>query len=268
MSAGQYPLARADHELKRLALQAEILKPITRRTFEDAGIGEGMRVLDLGSGSGDVCMLLAEMTGPSGSVVGLDIDSESVREAERRVSQAGYSNISFVNSDVMNYTPAAPFDAIAGRMILMYHPDPVAALSSAIRHLRPGGIVVFLEPYMTPPTGPESTIRKCLGVIFETFRRCGAHTDLGMRLHSVYTRAGLPAPKMRMEAQLDGREDSPLRPYLIETLASIRPKAIELGVPGAQELDPEADGIRAFTEVAAFGYAMMALPVVSAWCRT
>ena len=119
-----------------------------------------------------------------------------------------------------------------------------------------------------PPSGPESTIKRCLELMFETFRRCGAHIDLGIRLHRVFTQAGLPAPRMRLEALVDGREDSPLIPYLVETLASLRPKAIELGVPGAQELDPVADGTRSFREVSAFGYAMMALPVVSAWCRT
>jgi SAM-dependent methyltransferase len=267
MGAGQYPLARADHELKRLALQAELLKPMTRRTFEDAGIREGMRVLDLGSGSGDVCMLLADLTGPSGSVVGLDIDSLAVREAEKRVSAAGYTNITFVHSDFAGYTPSAPFDAIAGRLILLFHPDPAAALAALVRHLRPGGVVAFLEPWMMPPGGPDSTLKKCLGIILDTFRRCGAQTDMGMRLHSVFTKAGLPVPQMRLEALLDGSPDSRLRPYLIETLASLKPKAMELGVPGARELDPEADGTRACAEMWAAGYAMMALPVVSAWCR-
>jgi SAM-dependent methyltransferase len=268
VGAAQYPLARSEHELKRLALQAEVMKPLTRRTFEDAGIREGMRVLDLGSGFGDVCMLLADMTGKSGSVVGLDIDPRSVREPEKRVAEAGYSNISLVTSDFASYTPAAPFDAVVGRLILMYHPDPPAALKAVVQHLKPGGIVAFQEPWMMPPAGPESTMKRCLGVLFETFRRSGAHTDLGMRLHAVFTKAGLPPPRMRLEAPLDGREDSLLLPYFVETLASLRPKAIELEVPGAAELDPEVDGRRSLAEVRAFGYAVMALPVVSAWCRT
>ena len=60
----QYALGRSPQEYARLARQAEIMKPMTRRLFADAGILPGMTVLDLGSGAGDVAMLLAEMLGP------------------------------------------------------------------------------------------------------------------------------------------------------------------------------------------------------------
>jgi cyclopropane fatty-acyl-phospholipid synthase-like methyltransferase len=48
----QYALGRSPQEYARLARQAEILKPMTRRVFAEAGIAPGMRVLDLGSGAG------------------------------------------------------------------------------------------------------------------------------------------------------------------------------------------------------------------------
>jgi ubiquinone/menaquinone biosynthesis C-methylase UbiE len=60
----QYALGRSAKEYARLERQAEIMKPMTRRLFADAGISAGMTVLDLGSGAGDVSMLLAEMVGP------------------------------------------------------------------------------------------------------------------------------------------------------------------------------------------------------------
>src|SRR6266545_8369175 len=66
-----YALGRSPHEYARLCLQAELLRPMTRRVFEEAGIGAGMRVLDMGCGAGDVCLLLAEMVGPAGAVIGL-----------------------------------------------------------------------------------------------------------------------------------------------------------------------------------------------------
>jgi hypothetical protein len=68
----QYALGRSPQEYARLARQAEIMKPMTRRLFAEAGVQPGMRVVDLGSGAGDVCMLLAEMVGLSGTVIGLD----------------------------------------------------------------------------------------------------------------------------------------------------------------------------------------------------
>ena len=54
-----------------------------------------MRVVDLGSGAGDVCMLLAEMVGPSGAVIGIDLDREVTLYAQNRVVAAGIENIEF-----------------------------------------------------------------------------------------------------------------------------------------------------------------------------
>jgi tRNA A58 N-methylase Trm61 len=63
-----YVLGHSDVELKRLATQARLIDPITRRFLVSAGIREGMRVLDVGSGAGDVAVLLAGLVGPSGEV--------------------------------------------------------------------------------------------------------------------------------------------------------------------------------------------------------
>ena len=68
-----YAFGHAQRELDRLSLQARILEPYTRRLFVDAGISTGMRVLDVGCGSGDVSMLAGEIVGPSGQVVGVDL---------------------------------------------------------------------------------------------------------------------------------------------------------------------------------------------------
>ena len=59
-------LGHTEYELERLARQARLVDPITRRFFVAAGIAEGMRVLDVGSGAGHTAMLLADIVGPSG----------------------------------------------------------------------------------------------------------------------------------------------------------------------------------------------------------
>src|SRR5262249_26107595 len=69
-----YALGRRPEETRRLQVQAQVLNPSTRRLFEQARIRAGMKVLDLGSGAGDVALLLADMIGPSGTVVGVEIN--------------------------------------------------------------------------------------------------------------------------------------------------------------------------------------------------
>jgi protein-L-isoaspartate O-methyltransferase len=64
-----YALGSTDAEHERLTRQAALLAPCTERFFREAGIGSGQRVLDIGSGVGDVAMLAAQLVGPSGEVV-------------------------------------------------------------------------------------------------------------------------------------------------------------------------------------------------------
>ena len=100
--ADAYALGRSEAETRRLMLQHRIYGPLTRRFFEAAGIGAGMQVLDIGSGAGDVALLLADIVGPSGRVVGIDTNAEILETARARVDAAGLSNVTFKAGDVMN----------------------------------------------------------------------------------------------------------------------------------------------------------------------
>ena len=73
-----YVLGHSDQELARLNEQARIVEPITRRFFREAGLVPGMRVLDVGSGAGDVSFLAADLVGHSGAIVGVDRSSAAV----------------------------------------------------------------------------------------------------------------------------------------------------------------------------------------------
>jgi SAM-dependent methyltransferase len=68
-----YILGHSEREIARLKAQAAELDPITRRFLCEAGIVSGMRVLDVGSGAGDVAFLAAELVGATGEVVGVDL---------------------------------------------------------------------------------------------------------------------------------------------------------------------------------------------------
>jgi ubiquinone/menaquinone biosynthesis C-methylase UbiE len=264
----QYALGRSPQEYARLACQAEIMRPLTQRLFLDAGIRAGMTVLDLGSGAGDVAMLLAEMVGPEGSVIGLDLDYDAMQHARERAVAARFHNVSFVHSDFAHYRPDAPLDAIVGRLVLMYQADPAAALGQVIRYLRPGGVVAFIEPWFQVPPGPDSTTKTAITCIVETLRRSGAHVDLGRRLHRVFEAVGLPSPKMRLESAVDGRDDSPLYQYMADTVANLLPKALEYGIPGADKLDIPSLPAVIRAEMNAAGYAIMVATVICGWCRT
>src|SRR5436190_17549690 len=119
-SAFPYALGSTDAEHERLIRQAARLAPLTERLFREAGIGPGQRVLDLGSGVGDVAMLVARIVGPSGEVIGIERDESSIARANERVAMAGFRNVSFRRTDVNEIVSDEPFDAAVGRFILMF----------------------------------------------------------------------------------------------------------------------------------------------------
>ena len=129
----------------RLVRQARLLEPLTERLLQEAGIGHGMRVLDLGCGMGDVAMLAARLVGPSGRVVGVDRDALVLAHASRRAEAAGFENIGFFQSDVADLPASQPFDAAVGRLILAFVPDPVAVLKALCTLVRSGGVLAFQE---------------------------------------------------------------------------------------------------------------------------
>ena len=85
----RYVLSRSQEERQRLVLQDELLGSMTRSLFQRAGLREGSRVLDVGSGVGGVALLACDIVGTSGSVVGVEIDAESAAVAVQRCAVAG-----------------------------------------------------------------------------------------------------------------------------------------------------------------------------------
>jgi ubiquinone/menaquinone biosynthesis C-methylase UbiE len=134
-----YWFERTDAESRRLIRQSEWYDPSTRRFFMEAGIGPGMSVLDIGSGAGDVAMLAAELVGPSGRVLGLDLNPAGLAVARERAAAAGLTNVEFIEADARAVPPGQTFDAAVGRIVLMYMADPAGTLRAVARAVNPGG---------------------------------------------------------------------------------------------------------------------------------
>jgi cyclopropane fatty-acyl-phospholipid synthase-like methyltransferase len=83
-----YPFADRAAEDERLVAQGALFDPLTGRLLRQAGLAPGMRVLDLGSGAGNVARLAAELVGPGGSVVGIEQDPAAVGLAQPRTDAA------------------------------------------------------------------------------------------------------------------------------------------------------------------------------------
>jgi ubiquinone/menaquinone biosynthesis C-methylase UbiE len=262
-SLKEYALGHSERELDRLSMQAHAFDPFTRQLFRDAGLGSGMRVLDVGCGSGDVAFLAAQLVGPTGSVIGVDRTPAAISRARTRAESKRISNVQFVEGDPTQMKFDEDFDAVVGRLILMYYPDPVDALRKLLLDLRPGGIVAFQEVDSSGcksyPISP--TYQRCLEWIMQTFRVTGAQATIGLELHSIFQSAGLPAPTLRLDAAVSAGPDTPAYKMPPEIVRSLE----RLGIATAAEVEVESLGLRIRDEVVANNGIVISPSLIGAW---
>ncbi len=185
-----YLLGHDEAELRRLEHQAAMLAPATELILRMAGLEPGMRVLDLGTGTGDVARIAASLVGPTGSVTAIDSAPEAL-ETARALSPG---TIEYVEGDVASWHDGREFDAVIGRLILLYTRDAAAVLRHHAASLRPGGLMVAMEFDMTgarsvPPTAAVADAQRW---ITGAFGRAGLDAGLGARLSEIFTAAGMP----------------------------------------------------------------------------
>jgi ubiquinone/menaquinone biosynthesis C-methylase UbiE len=226
-----YVLGSNEAEHARLMRQADTLAPYTLRLFRDAGITSGQRVLDVGSGVGDVAFLAASLVGRTGSVLGIDRDELSLSKARSRAAAAGAANIQFAEADLSQLTIDGNFDAIVGRFILMFLPDPAATLRSLTARLRPGGVMVFHEASWASHAAVARHLplrMACAELICRTLRCAGARSDMQLALYQGLLESGGRAPNMRVEVPL--ATDDGGHAWLPDLIVSLSPRFEELGL--------------------------------------
>lgn len=255
-------------EHERLVAQGALADPLTRRVLTEAGLAPGMRVLDLGCGAGNVAMVAADLVGPSGSVVGVDRDVDALAHARRFVAQAGIDNIEFREGDAQTLDGVEPgFDAVIGRLILLYLPDPVEALRQAAARVRPGGIVCMHEGDMTyewaSPAGPQW--RQVRTWFFDTIARTGGvDLRIGLSLFGLFRDAGLPAPRLRLETAVAGGNQAPVWIWT-NAVGGLVPAMERLGVATRDDVDPPTLAGRLLAETVDHDGIVLCPPMIGAW---
>jgi SAM-dependent methyltransferase len=119
------------------------LDPLGRPAMALLHLERGARVIDVGCGCGQTLLELAEVVGPSGQVLGLDISEPMLARARERT--AAHENVSLALADAETYifTPGSQ-DAVFSRFGVMFFRDPQAAFTNLRRALRPRGQVAFV----------------------------------------------------------------------------------------------------------------------------
>jgi len=262
-----YPLGYSELEERRLAEQGALLEGFTADVFRRAGLREGMTVLDVGCGVGDVSLLAARFVGPKGAVLGIDRAASSVQTARSRATALGVAHARFEQADLASFETRQTFDALVGRLVLLYLPDPAGTLKRLSQYLRPGGIVAFQEFDMTamaqePPGEPFVKVRSWL---LAAFTAAGAQLDMGTKLYSTFLRAGFPAPDMTAAALVVCGPIPTGYGYPVGVLRSLLPLIERTGIASAAEIDIDTLAVRMHEDALIHERVMFLPRVVGAW---
>jgi ubiquinone/menaquinone biosynthesis C-methylase UbiE len=126
-------------------LIAQMFAPLTTALIQDAQIETGQKVLDIGGGSGEPSLTIAEIVGPNGSVMYTDPVAGMVQAAQTEANRRGLANMQFrqCSGDQLPFADDT-FDAVVSRLSAMFFPDPAASVAEALRVVRKDGRVAFV----------------------------------------------------------------------------------------------------------------------------
>ena len=166
-----------------------------RNTIKHLQLSPGARVLDVCCGSGASALAAAEIVGPEGSVIGVDLAQNLLQLARTKATQRGLTNVEFQTGDLTNLQFAdGRFDAVVCVFGIFFVPDMEASLVELRRVLRPGGgfAITTWGPRLFEPlnTAFWNSVRSVRPDLYKGFnpwdRICEADA-----LHSLLARAGL-----------------------------------------------------------------------------
>jgi 2-polyprenyl-3-methyl-5-hydroxy-6-metoxy-1,4-benzoquinol methylase len=124
-----------------LSLLETLFDPSTLKRLEGVGVAPGWRALEVGAGRGSVAVWLANRVGDQGHVVATDLDTNLLEALED-------DRIEVIRHDVLvDDLPAASFDLIHCRAVLVHLSDPGLAVERMVSWLAPGGVLVAEEPW-------------------------------------------------------------------------------------------------------------------------
>jgi ubiquinone/menaquinone biosynthesis C-methylase UbiE len=175
----------------RLAVLGRTLAASSESFLKRTGLRPGVRVLDVGCGSGEVTGWMADVVGPA-EVVGVDVDLTVLAIARERWT-ARPAAPRFVLADAAA-VPAAlgRFDVVYARFLLSHQTDPLAVLRQLRALCRPGGVVAaedvdiptaFCEP-------PSEAFERANELYCRTAVARGADPRIGPRLAALFDEAG------------------------------------------------------------------------------
>lgn len=180
-------------EKERLQLQARLWEPKVEALLERLGVQPGWHCLDVGCGAMGILGPLSRRVGPTGRVVGIDIDPKLLAAARAYIADENLTNVEIYAKDARNTDlPRESFDLVHTRFMLVFGHAP-EILQEMFTLTRPGGLIVAQETDQSAWNFyPANDVWPRLkAVLEEAFLHIGGNANLGPLLLPLMRNLGL-----------------------------------------------------------------------------
>jgi ubiquinone/menaquinone biosynthesis C-methylase UbiE len=240
--AVEYPVAGGLADAQRLGRLAHVMAGATQEFLSRVGLAAGWDCLDVGCGDGQVTIAMAQVAGPSGRAVGVDIDVEALELARQAAKRAGVS-AEFEQADAAKPIATDTFDLAYARLVLSYLVDPAVAVRAMRAALRPGGTIaiedLFVGTLRSDPPAPALDRRQ--EVYAETVRFHGGDPTIGPRLRALLSASGLEDVQEETVVNPMTTVDDKL--FLAQLVDNMRSSILKAGAATEVEIDELAAGV-------------------------
>ena len=246
----QYVHGYRSEENRRLHDQAGTLVELLHG---DTGYLPGSSVLEAGCGVGAQTVILAQRS-PGALLTCVDVSSDSLAQARRRVTAAGAEDITFTQADVLDLPyadgplSAGRFDHVFVCFLLEHLADPGEALRRLRAMLKPGGTITVIEgDHGSAYFHPDSeAAREAIACQVTLQRRAGGDALIGRRLYPLLAGAGygnvsVSPRQVYVDATRPDLVDAFIRKTFTAMIEGVRRPAVAAGLIDAERFD---SGIR------------------------
>ena len=241
-----YLLGFRQAEQERLERQADELAPESARLFDEVGVRDGWRVVEIGCGPRGCLGLLSQRVGAAGRVVGVELSQEQVERAQRFVADNRLTNVEVLHADARSTgLPEGAFDLATARLVLVNVPQPEQLVAEMVRLVRPGGVVALHEADSTaqrcdPPHPAQTRLLEVLNTYAELN---GIDRSIGLRVPRMLRDSGLADIRVNPVIHVYPPAHS-RRMLLLEFVENVRQRILDKGLIGQVELDELTAALR------------------------
>lgn len=234
----EYVLGTHDEEIARLALQHRVWRDQVLDVWRRAGFGPGQTIIDIGSGSGNATLDLAEIVGPSGRVIALDKSRRFLDVVKARARERGFTNVTTHEIDLdRDPLPDIEADGAWNRWVLSFTTLPRELLEGIAACLKPGAAFVIHEYFdydSWRSVPPSREIDDFVAAVIRTWRESGGEPDLGLPLPQWLDERGFDVTDVRPIVETT-RPGEPKWTWLAAFIESGRKRMESLGALSADQ---------------------------------